>query len=124
MKLLVDMNLSPRWVDLLTAAGFEAQHWSRLGPGDAPDADIMAHARDNGFVVLTHDLDFGAMLAATQGDRPSVVQLRAADLRPEAVGQAVVAALRRLAEELAEGALVTLEPGRSRVRLLPLASRP
>jgi len=34
MKLLLDMNLSPRWVDLLCAAGFEAAHWAALGePG-------------------------------------------------------------------------------------------
>ena len=26
MKLLIDMNLSPRWVDVLSAAGFEVLH--------------------------------------------------------------------------------------------------
>lgn len=124
MNLLVDMNLSPRWVALLTGAGFQAVHWSHLGPGDAPDSDIMAFARDHGFVVLTHDLDFGAILAATEGDRPSVVQLRAADLRPEIIGAQVVATLRQLAEDIAEGALVTIDAGRTRVRLLPLRSRP
>ena len=30
MKVLVDMNLSPRWVDLLTGEGVEAAHWSTL----------------------------------------------------------------------------------------------
>jgi hypothetical protein len=44
MKLLVDMNLSPRWVHLLTAAGIEAAHWSTLGAANAPDAEIMAFA--------------------------------------------------------------------------------
>ena len=32
MKLLLDMNLSPRWVGVLPAAGFEAIHWSDVGP--------------------------------------------------------------------------------------------
>jgi predicted nuclease of predicted toxin-antitoxin system len=45
MKLLVDMNLSPRWIGLLTDAGIEAAHWSFLGPHDAPDSEIMAYAR-------------------------------------------------------------------------------
>ncbi|MFM2042136.1 MAG: hypothetical protein RLY86_712 [Pseudomonadota bacterium] len=79
MTLLVDMTLSPRRVGLSTGVGLQATHWSQLGPGDAPDADIMAFARGHGLVVLTHDLDFGAILAAPEGDRPSVVRLRAAD---------------------------------------------
>jgi predicted nuclease of predicted toxin-antitoxin system len=37
----------------------------------------MAYALANNFVVLTHDLDFGTILAATQGNKPSVVQIRA-----------------------------------------------
>jgi len=45
MKLLVDMDLSPRWVGVLTAAGFEAAHWSTLGSYDAPDAEIMPDGR-------------------------------------------------------------------------------
>ena len=55
MKLLVDMNLSPRWVKTLTDAGIEAFHWSSLGAANASDADIMAFARASGYVVLTHD---------------------------------------------------------------------
>ena len=74
MKLLLDMNLSPRWVRTLTDAGFEAQHWSICGKGSAADAEIMAFAKANGYVVVTHDLDFSAILAATGGDKPSVVQ--------------------------------------------------
>ncbi|MCB2261847.1 MAG: DUF5615 family PIN-like protein [Candidatus Thiosymbion ectosymbiont of Robbea hypermnestra] len=62
MKLLVDMNLSPRWVNLLTDAGIRAAHWSTLGAAEAPDTEIMAYARTNDYVVLTHDLDFGAIL--------------------------------------------------------------
>ena len=33
MKLLVDMNLSPSWVDRLARHGFEAVHWSTIGRG-------------------------------------------------------------------------------------------
>ncbi len=65
MKLLVDMNLSPRWTLLLAGNGFDASHWSAVGAPDAPDAEIMAFARSGDHVVLTHDLDFGAILAAT-----------------------------------------------------------
>lgn len=52
MKLIVDMNLSPRWVGVLANAGIEAAHWSTLGAMNAPDAEIMAYARANNYVVL------------------------------------------------------------------------
>jgi len=44
VKLLVDMNLSPHWVDRLNAAGLPAVHWSRVGRMDAADIEIMAYA--------------------------------------------------------------------------------
>jgi predicted nuclease of predicted toxin-antitoxin system len=83
----------------------------------------MAFAKARGHVVLTHDLDFSAILAATQGEGPSVVQVRSEDVSPEAIGDAVVAAVRQTAEDLAEGVLLTVEPSRMRVRLLPLRQR-
>jgi predicted nuclease of predicted toxin-antitoxin system len=123
MKLLVDMNLSPRWVGLLTGAGVEAAHWSAVGAKNAPDAEIMSYALANDFIVLTHDLDFSAILAATQGEKPSVVQLRAGDVSPDAIGRQVIVALRQLEAELREGALVTIDPDRTRMRVLPLQAR-
>ena len=56
MKLLIDMNLSPRWVSHLAAAGFKAAHWSTLGAGNAPDSELMAFAKVHGYTVLTHGL--------------------------------------------------------------------
>ena len=120
MKLLVDMNLAPRWVPLLAEAGIEAAHWSTLGTANASDTEIMAFAKTKGHVVLTHDLDFGAILAATHGDKPSVVQIRAENTSPDVIGRKVINALRQMATELEEGALLTIDPNRTRLRILPL----
>jgi predicted nuclease of predicted toxin-antitoxin system len=49
MKLLIDMNLSPKWVFVLKEAGLEAAHWSSIGRSDAPDYEILAYARSNGY---------------------------------------------------------------------------
>jgi len=62
MKLLVDMNLSPRWVPFLREACLEAARWSIVGTADASDSEIMAFAATNDYVVLTNDLDFAAIL--------------------------------------------------------------
>lgn len=120
MKLLIDMNLSPRWAELLADQGFDARHWSTLGPSNAPDETIMAFAKANDYVVLTHDLDFSAILAATHGDKPSVVQIRSDNISPEAIGAPVISALQQMAAELDDGALITVDPNRTRLTILPL----
>lgn len=123
MKVLVDMNLSPRWVKLLADADIEAAHWSTVGAVNARDVDIMGFAHAKGYVVLTHDLDFGAILAATHGNKPSVVQIRSEDVSPDTIGKQVVAALRQMAVDLEQGALLTVNPKRIRARILPLRRR-
>lgn len=64
-----------------------------------------------------------AILAATHGEKPSVVQIRAEDVSPDVIGERVIIALRQMATELEEGALPTVDPNRTRLRLLPLQSR-
>lgn len=123
MKLLVDMNLSPRWVSKLASEGFEAVHWSSVGNANAMDSDIMRFALQNDFVVLTYDLDFSAILAVTHGEKPSVVQLRIDDLSLEGAGARVISTLKQIQPELERGALVSIGSQRTRVRLLPLVSR-
>lgn len=121
MKLLIDMNLSPRWLGVLEAAGFEALHGSDVGPLDAPNAESMSFARNGDLVVLTHDLDFGAILAVTKGAKPSVVQRRAGDVSPEAAAAVVIAAPNAASADLERGALLTVDAARARIRLLPLS---
>jgi predicted nuclease of predicted toxin-antitoxin system len=120
MKLLVDMNLSPDWIPWLAQAGVDSVHWSTVGAADAPDEELMNYAVVNSLVLFTHDLDFGDLLAASKASKPSVIQVRSQDTFPDAIGPVVLDALRRFATELQSGALVVVEPGRGRVRLLPI----
>jgi predicted nuclease of predicted toxin-antitoxin system len=120
VKLLVDMNLSPLWVSFFAAAGIDAIHWSGVGRADAADSEILDFAAANGLIVFTHDLDFGALLATLHTDKPSVIQARAQDVLPAAIGDLVLRAIRTAAPHLRVGALVTVDPLRHRVRLLPI----
>ena len=120
MRLLIDMNLSPRWVEFFAASGFESLHWSSVGQPSAPDAEIMDYASVNGLIVFTHDLDFGALLATRKTRGPSVVQMRAQDVLPAVMGETVVRALCATRSQLQDGALVTVDPQRHRIRLLPI----
>ena len=80
----------------------------------------MAWARDRGFVVMTHDLDFSAILASTQTLGPSVIQVRTQDVLPDAIGSDVVRVLRDQRAALDEGAIVSVDQLTSRVRVLPI----
>jgi predicted nuclease of predicted toxin-antitoxin system len=120
MNIVLDMNLSPRWCSVLEAEGHACTHWSQIGEPTASDEVIMAWAKERGHVVLTHDLDFGAILACTAASGPSVVQLRAQDILPDTLGQLVITALARYERELTAGALIVVDAARARVRLLPL----
>jgi predicted nuclease of predicted toxin-antitoxin system len=120
MKFLIDMNLSPRWVEVFMAAGWDATHWFAIDDPRATDRSIMKWARSNGYIVFTHDLDFGAILAATQASGPSVIQIRAEKVLPEDAGDAVIGAIRRFQDALEQGALISVDPERARARILPL----
>lgn len=114
------MNLSPLWVAYLRERGIKAEHWSQIGLHSAPDEEIFSYCRHTRSALLTHDLDFGAILARSAALGPSVVQLRADDLTPAKIGPAVVATLRQEQATLEAGALITIDLAHRRVRALPL----
>jgi len=120
VKILIDMNLTPAWVEFFSANQIESVHWSSVGNPRAVDPEIMDFARANAFVVFTHDLDFGNILAVTHARGPSVIQARVEDPVPDTIGKAVVGAIIEHAAQLDRGALVTLDPERLRTRILPI----
>lgn len=120
MRILVDMNLGPSWCATLSEAGFEARHWRDVGHPAARDIDIIEFADRHREVVLTHDLDFAELIAMEARTGPSVVQLRATNVLPEASGPAVLAALNRHRSDLERGAIVTVDARGVRLRSLPI----
>lgn len=79
----------------------------------------MEWARANGYVVFTHDLDFGTVLATTRVQGPSVLQVRTQNIMPQRLGPRLVQIVRQYRSLLESGALVTVDEVRSRVRILP-----
>lgn len=120
MKFLIDLNLSPSWVPFLESQGFEAQHWSVIGKASAPDAELMTYAAAHGYIVFTHDLDFGMLLNVSGARGPSVIQVRAQDVLPSGIGEIVVRAIRTAEGQLTAGALVTVDLFKQRIRMLPI----
>lgn len=120
MRILVDMNLSPDWVPFLRTHGIDAVHWSPVGKASSPDSEILEHAAASGFVIFTHDVGFGALLAATEANGPSVIQVRTQDVLPQSIGPAVLRALEACRAYLETGAIVSVDLAAQRIRLLPI----
>jgi predicted nuclease of predicted toxin-antitoxin system len=122
MKILIDMNLSPDWVSVLGDKNIDAVHWSQIGSPKAPDHQIFSYAQSNDYVVFTHDLDFGDILAATGAVSPSVIQLRAEDTSPQALIDLFLSAIQTFKPQLKRGALITVQPEKLRARILPIGN--
>ncbi|MEM9540068.1 MAG: DUF5615 family PIN-like protein [Cyanobacteria bacterium P01_E01_bin.42] len=121
MKILIDMNLSPDWVEVFAKYDIEAMHWLSIGNPEAKDREIMDWASVNQYIVFTHDLDFGVLLAATRASKPSVIQVRTQNVLPDYLESIVISAIAQTREFLLAGALVTVNESRSRVRILPFS---
>ena len=120
IKILIDMNLPPKWVKLFSDEGWDAVHWSEVGAVNAKDQVILQWAKGNGYIVFTHDLDFGTLLAATDAKGPSVIQVRTQNVMPEALGETVVNAIKKFKNKLDAGALISIDQKQARARILPL----
>jgi predicted nuclease of predicted toxin-antitoxin system len=120
MKILIDMNLSPDWVQEFQLYEIKAIHWSAVGKFDAPDSMLMDWARKNEYIVFTHDLDFGTALALTKAEKPSVIQVRTQNVTITHLSKMVISTLTTYADMLENGALLTLDEDKKRIRILPL----
>lgn len=81
---------------------------------------ILRWAVTHGYIVFTHDLDFGAILATTRASAPSVIQLRVQDILPDQLAKLVISAIHQFEHWLRQGALIIVDPKKSRARILPL----
>lgn len=73
MKLLLDQNLSPKLIQLLSAAGHDVEHIGGHGMAAAADPDVLAFAAESGRTLVSADTDFGTLLARMHAGAPSFV---------------------------------------------------
>ena len=120
MRFLADMGISPKTVGFLRELGHEVVHLHEEGLDQLPDPAILDKARQEGRVLLTSDLDFGELVAASGADLPSVVVFRLRDMRPGSVNQYLREVVAHHADALDEGAVISVDEGHVRVRPLPI----
>lgn len=122
MKLLLDQGLPRTAAELLNRAGIDAIHVGEIGYAEAEDDMILQFGRNGGYVIATLDADFHASLALTGATEPSVIRIRIEGLKSEAAAEILKTVIARCARDLEQGAAVTVQEGRIRIRQLPLIS--
>jgi predicted nuclease of predicted toxin-antitoxin system len=120
MRFLADMGVSMRVVVWLREIGHDVVHLREQSLHRLPDPAIYTKAGDEGRIVLTFDLDFGEIAAASGRRLPSVVILRLDNPRYHQVIDRLSKVLPSAGTALQSGAIVSIEKTRHRVRLLPI----
>ncbi len=120
MKLLLDQGLPRSAAPLLRAEGIDVIHVGEIEMSAAEDIEIINKARVDDRVVVTLDSDFHALLALDQATTPSVIRIRMESLQAKAFTELLLRVISECIDELQQGVAVTVEPGRIRIRHLPL----
>lgn len=120
MRFLGDVGISPRSIEHLRDQGHDAAHLHALGLERLSDSEILQLAVNENRIVLTHDLDFGELVAASGSRVPSVVVFRLRRMQANRVSYYLDLVLERYRQALLDGAILSVTEGQIRVRRLPV----
>ncbi|RME49297.1 MAG: hypothetical protein D6796_05125 [Caldilineae bacterium] len=120
MKFLLDMGVGQSTAAFLRDRGHDAVHLRERGLQRLPDEEIIEEAQKEGRIILTHDLDFGRLIALSRKRLPSVITLRLDNMQATNVNHYVIEVLAQFSSALEAGALVSVNERAIRVRHLPI----
>ena len=120
MKFLLNMNMSRELGKLLANQGHEYRHVGDIGLARAEDIDIVAEAKEKQEIILTHDLDYGNLLAFSGETVPSVIIFRVRNTQPKNMFIRLINTWPEIHLSLIKGAIVILEDATLRIRELPI----
>ena len=120
MKFLADMGISQRTVEYLRETNFDAIHLREQGLQKLQDPIILQKAKAEGRILLTHDLDFSDLMAASGNSMPSVIVFRLKSMKADNVNRHLAAIIETVGSQLTEGVIISVNEQRIRVRKLPI----
>ena len=113
MKLLLDTCVWGGAKKTLENSGHDV-FWTGNCSEDPGDEEILAMAHDEGRILVTLDKDFGE-LAIVKG-KPHSGILRLVNLSAKQQGIVCLRVIEAYGQDLQSGAMITVEPGRIRIR--------
>lgn len=121
IKFLADMNISPLTVEQLRNLEWDVIRVSEIMDIRSKDTEILLYARENDRVIITQDIDFSMLLAISGFKKPSVINLRLEENKPDLATKRLLNVVTAMENELAEGAVLSVDEVSVRYRLLPIA---
>lgn len=116
---MLDSCLSGALKGSLSDAGHDVI-WSGDWPSDPGDEEILMRAHAERRVLITLDKDFGELAIVRDLAHSGLVRL--AGIRLTSQADVIKRVLELYGNQLPEGAVITVEPGRVRVRSIPDSS--
>jgi predicted nuclease of predicted toxin-antitoxin system len=123
MQFLLDMNVPPSLGRNLISRGQKARHVKEIGMSRSDDLEIISEARKNTEIIITHDLDYGHLLAFSGEATPSVIIFRLRNTHPNNLFSQLIEKWPEIENPLLEGAIVVIEDNACRIRRLPISKR-
>ncbi len=120
MNFLLNMNVHRDMAAPLKKRGHVCRHVGDIGMSRAKDVEIVVEAKKAGEIIITHDLDYGHLLAFSGEKAPSVIILRLRDLRTEEILSRLDSVWKEIEHPLMDGAIVSLSDKSLRIRHLPI----
>lgn len=122
MNFLLNMNVNRDMAAKLKERGHICRHVGDIGMSRAKDIEIVAEARRTSEIILTHDLDYGHLLAFSGEKAPSVIILRLRNLHTDEIMSCIDAIWKDIESPLLDGAIISLSDKSLRIRTLPIES--
>ena len=122
LSFLANMNISPLTVEELRKLGWNIVRIPEVMDRKSKDVDILAYARNHNKVVITQDLDFSMILAIGGYTKPSLINLRLENAKPDFVTLRIIDVISVMERELKQGVVVTIDETSARYRDLPIQS--
>jgi len=120
MTFLADMGVSLTTTSWLREQGYDVNHVRELGMNRAMDSEILDLALKEKRVILTFDLDFGDLLAASGDKLPSIIIFRLKNTRPNVVNKRLKQVLKHSISALQKGSIISVDEKTYRIRHLPI----
>ncbi|MDZ7720396.1 MAG: DUF5615 family PIN-like protein [Balneolaceae bacterium] len=120
MTFFLDINIPLSFANFLEGEGHKTIIGAKSGFHGSTDWEICEHAIKNKSVIVTHDLDFGELLAVSGSSKPSVIIFRIQPLTVENIKESFSQIIKETKNELNEGAIVVIEKSSYRLRKLPI----
>jgi len=115
-SLLADENIHPEVIGALRAAGGDLRSVRTEGLAGKDDREILRHAHSRGWVVLTHDSDFGTLAIRKGEPYTGIIYVRPGHIAPEFVLE-IIEAVKTLPVEPSPPFMIVAERRENHVRV-------